>query len=158
VAGSAGSCGQMDIQCHGPGRAGGREHQEAVRRYDREGKDRGFGKAARRPNRPASAGAANPMNVRACGTGDVYTAERRASSSGFKPVGEFLETGAGEAHRRVARTSAVGVSATPASCTSSTSGVEVPHPGKESRSNFRGERPREPAGWVCRSQPPHDQL
>jgi len=89
----SGCCGQMDIQTHGPDVLVAENTKKQFARYDREGKKLGgYGKAGAETDPACFGGCCNPMNVRACETGDVYTAESEGIIKRFSPSGEFLET------------------------------------------------------------------
>jgi flagellar motor protein MotB len=93
LSGIRGCCGQMDIQCHGPDVLVAENTNKQFARYDREGKKLGgYGKGGAETDPACFGGCCNPMNVRACGTGDVYTAESEGVIKRFSPSGEFLET------------------------------------------------------------------
>jgi hypothetical protein len=93
LGGIGGCCGQMDIQCHGPDVLVAENTKHQFGRYDREGKKIGaFGKRGLDTDPACFGGCCNPMNVRACGVGDIYTAESEGVIKRFSPSGEFLET------------------------------------------------------------------
>lgn len=93
LGGIGGCCGQMDIQCHGPDVLVAENTKKQFARYDRDGKKLGgYGKGGADTDPACFGGCCNPMNVRACGTGDVYTAESEGIIKRFSPSGEFLET------------------------------------------------------------------
>ncbi|MDY3563471.1 hypothetical protein R5W23_005082 [Gemmata sp. JC673] len=88
-----GCCGQMDIQCHGPDVLVAENTKHQFARYDREGKKVGsFGKRGDDTDPKCFGGCCNPMNIRAVGVGDIYTAESEGVIKRFSPSGEFLET------------------------------------------------------------------
>jgi hypothetical protein len=88
-----GCCGQMDIQCHGPDVLVAENTKHQFARYDREGKKIGsFGKRGVDTDPACFGGCCNPMNIRANGAGDIYTAESEGVIKRFSPSGEFLET------------------------------------------------------------------
>ena len=88
-----GCCGQMDIQCHGPDVLVAENTKKQFTRYDREGKKVGsFGKGGADTDPTCFGGCCNPMNLRACGVGDIYTAESEGVIKRFGPSGEFIET------------------------------------------------------------------
>ncbi|MFO0822895.1 MAG: hypothetical protein U0792_07215 [Gemmataceae bacterium] len=90
-----GCCGQMDIQCHGPDVLVAENTKHQFTRYDREGKKIGsFGKRGPDTDPKCFAGCCNPMNIRANGVGDIYTAESEGIIKRFSPSGDFLETAA----------------------------------------------------------------
>jgi hypothetical protein len=67
------------------------KHQFA--RYDRDGKKVGsFGKRGADTDPTCFGGCCNPMNLRAVGVGDIYTAESEGVIKRFGPSGEFVET------------------------------------------------------------------
>jgi hypothetical protein len=105
-----GCCGQMDVQLHGKNLlvAENCNHQFAL--YDRDGKKLG-GYGTRQDDnlsRPAPdgkpaekaeekgcfGGCCNPMNVRALGTGDIFTAESEGIVKRFTADGKFVGTAA----------------------------------------------------------------
>lgn len=89
----AGCCGQMDIQCHGPDLLVAENTKHQFTRYDRDGKKIGsFGKRGQDTDPTCFGGCCNPMNVRAVGVGDIYTAESEGIIKRFGPSGEFIET------------------------------------------------------------------
>jgi hypothetical protein len=93
LAGIGGCCGQMDIQCHGPDVLVAENTKHQFARYDRDGKKiGGFGKRGSDTDPACFGGCCNPMNVRAHGVGDIYTAESEGVIKRFSPSGEFLET------------------------------------------------------------------
>ena len=93
LSGIGGCCGQMDIQCHGPDVLVAENTKKQFARYDREGKKLGgYGKGGADTDPACFGGCCNPMNVRASGTGDVYTAESEGIIKRFSPSGAFLET------------------------------------------------------------------
>lgn len=88
-----GCCGQMDIQCHGPDVLVAENTKKQFARYDREGKKLGaYGKGGPDTDPKCFGSCCNPMNIRALGTGDVYTAESEGIIKRFSPSGEFIET------------------------------------------------------------------
>lgn len=88
-----GCCGQMDIQCHGPDVLVAENTKHQFTRYDREGKKVGsFGKRGLDTDPACFGGCCNPMNLRAVGVGDIYTAESEGVIKRFGPSGEFIET------------------------------------------------------------------
>ncbi|HEY1191408.1 MAG TPA: hypothetical protein VGE74_27485 [Gemmata sp.] len=88
-----GCCGQMDIQCHGPDVLVAENTKHQFARYDREGKKIGaFGKRGLDTDPKCFGGCCNPMNIRAVGVGDIYTAESEGVIKRFGPSGEFIET------------------------------------------------------------------
>jgi hypothetical protein len=88
-----GCCGQMDIQCHGPDVLVAENTKHQFTKYDREGKKIGsFGKRGQDTDPTCFGSCCNPMNLRALGTGDVYTAESEGIIKRFGPSGEFIET------------------------------------------------------------------
>jgi hypothetical protein len=88
-----GCCGQMDVQCHGPDVLVAENTKHQFARYDREGKKIGaFGKRGLDTDPACFGGCCNPMNIRANGVGDIYTAESEGVIKRFGPSGEFLET------------------------------------------------------------------
>jgi hypothetical protein len=88
-----GCCGQMDIQCHGPDVLVAENTKHQFTRYDREGKKIGsFGKRGLDTDPACFGGCCNPMNLRANGVGDIYTAESEGIIKRFGPSGEFIET------------------------------------------------------------------
>jgi hypothetical protein len=90
-----GCCGQMDIQCHGPDVLVAENTKHQFARYDRDGKKLGaFGKRGSDTDPTCFGGCCNPMNIRPCGVGDIYTAESEGVVKRFSPSGEFLETAA----------------------------------------------------------------
>jgi hypothetical protein len=93
LSGIGGCCGQMDIQCHGADILVAENTKHQFARYDREGKKLGaYGKRGQDTDPACFGGCCNPMNVRASGVGDVYTAESEGIIKRFGPSGEFLET------------------------------------------------------------------
>jgi hypothetical protein len=90
-----GCCGQMDIQCHGSDVLVAENTKHQFARYDREGKKIGeFGKRGLDTDPSCFGGCCNPMNIRANGVGDIYTAESEGVIKRFSPSGDFLETAA----------------------------------------------------------------
>lgn len=90
-----GCCGQMDIQCHGNDVLVAENTKHQFTKYDRDGKKLGsFGKRGLDTDPTCFGGCCNPMNLRAIGTGDVYTAESEGVIKRFGPSGEFIETAA----------------------------------------------------------------
>lgn len=88
-----GCCGQMDIQCHGPDLLVAENTKHQFARYDRDGKPMGrYGKRGADTDPACFGSCCNPMNVRAVGTGDIYTAESEGVIKRFSPSGEFLGT------------------------------------------------------------------
>ncbi len=88
-----GCCGQMDIQCHGPDVLVAENTKHQFTRYDRDGKKVGsFGKRGADTDPTCFGGCCNPMNIRANGVGDIYTAESEGVIKRFGPSGEFIET------------------------------------------------------------------
>ena len=88
-----GCCGQMDIQCHGPDVLVAENTKHQFARYDRDGKKIGsFGKRGEDTDPKCFGGCCNPMNIRANGVGDIYTAESEGVIKRFGPSGEFIET------------------------------------------------------------------
>jgi len=88
-----GCCGQMDIQCHGPDVLVAENTKHQFARYDRDGKKIGaFGKRGADTDPKCFGGCCNPMNIRANGVGDIYTAESEGVIKRFGPSGEFIET------------------------------------------------------------------
>jgi hypothetical protein len=88
-----GCCGQMDIQCHGPDVLVAENTKHQFSRYDREGKKVGsFGKRGLDTDPTCFGSCCNPMNLRAVGVGDIYTAESEGVIKRFGPSGEFIET------------------------------------------------------------------
>jgi hypothetical protein len=93
LSGIGGCCGQMDVQCHGADVLVAENTKHQFTRYDREGKKIGsFGKRGPDTDPKCFAGCCNPMNLRANGVGDIYTAESEGIIKRFSPSGEFLET------------------------------------------------------------------
>jgi hypothetical protein len=90
-----GCCGQIDIQCHGPDLLVAENTKHQFARYDRDGKPLGrYGKRGADTDPACFGSCCNPMNVRAVGTGDIYTAESEGVIKRFSPSGEFLGTAA----------------------------------------------------------------
>jgi hypothetical protein len=88
-----GCCGQMDIHCHGTDVLVAENTKHQFARYDRDGKKIGsFGKRGAESEAGCFGGCCNPMNLRAIGVGDVYTAESEGIIKRFGPSGEFIET------------------------------------------------------------------
>lgn len=88
-----GCCGQMDVQCHGTDVLVAENTKHQFARYDRDGKKLGsFGKRGEETDPKCFGGCCNPMNIRANGLGDVYTAESEGVIKRFGPSGEFIET------------------------------------------------------------------
>lgn len=88
-----GCCGQMDIQCHGTDVLVAENTKHQFTRYDREGKKIGsFGKRGMDTDPTCFGSCCNPMNLRANGIGDIYTAESEGIIKRFSPSGEFIET------------------------------------------------------------------
>ncbi|QJW98994.1 NHL repeat-containing protein [Frigoriglobus tundricola] len=88
-----GCCGQMDIQCHGPDVLVAENTKHQFARYDRDGKKIGaFGKRGEDTDPKCFGGCCNPMNIRANGVGDIYTAESEGVIKRFGPSGDFIET------------------------------------------------------------------
>ncbi len=88
-----GCCGQMDIQCHGPDVLVAENTKHQFTRYDREGKKVGsFGSRGLDTDPKCFGGCCNPMNIRAVGVGDIYTAESEGVIKRFGPSGAFVET------------------------------------------------------------------
>ncbi len=88
-----GCCGQMDIQCHGPDVLVAENTKHQFTRYDRDGKKIGsFGSRGLDTDPKCFGGCCNPMNIRAVGVGDIYTAESEGIIKRFGPSGEFIET------------------------------------------------------------------
>lgn len=88
-----GCCGQMDIQCHGTDVLVAENTKHQFARYDRDGKKIGsFGKRGEDTDPKCFGGCCNPMNLRANGVGDIYTAESEGIIKRFGPSGEFIET------------------------------------------------------------------
>jgi hypothetical protein len=88
-----GCCGQMDIQCHGTDVLVAENTKHQFSRYDRDGKKIGsFGKHGPDTDPKCFGSCCNPMNIRAVGVGDVYTAESEGIVKRFSPSGEFIET------------------------------------------------------------------
>lgn len=107
-----GCCGQMDIQCHGSDLLVAENTKHQFARYDRDGKKiGGFGKRGADTDPTCFGGCCNPMNVRACGVGDIYTAESEGVIKRFSPSGEFLETAAVVKLSGGCKNVAIGVSA-----------------------------------------------
>ncbi|MBA4187398.1 MAG: hypothetical protein C0467_05195 [Planctomycetaceae bacterium] len=93
LSGIGGCCGQMDIQCHGPDVLVAENTKHQFTRYDRDGKKMGsFGKRGLDTDPKCFGGCCNPMNIRANGVGDIYTAESEGIIKRFSPSGEYLET------------------------------------------------------------------
>ena len=93
MGGIGGCCGQMDIQCHGPDVLVAENTKHQFGRYDREGKKiGGYGKRGLDTDPACFGGCCNPMNIRANGVGDIYTAESEGVIKRFSPSGEYLET------------------------------------------------------------------
>ncbi len=88
-----GCCGQMDIQCHGPDVLVAENTKHQFTRYDRDGKKIGsFGKRGLDTDPSCFGGCCNPMNIRANGVGDIFTAESEGIIKRFGPSGEYIET------------------------------------------------------------------
>ncbi len=88
-----GCCGQMDIQCHGTDVLVAENTKHQFGRYDRDGKKIGsFGKRGLDTDPSCFGSCCNPMNLRAVGVGDIYTAESEGVIKRFSPSGEFIET------------------------------------------------------------------
>jgi hypothetical protein len=83
----------MDIQCLGPDVLVAENTKKQFGRYDRDGKKLGaFGKGGADTDPTCFGSCCNPMNLRAVGVGDVYTAESEGIIKRFGPSGEFIET------------------------------------------------------------------
>lgn len=107
-----GCCGQMDVQCHGPDLLVAENTKHSFARYDRDGKPMGrFGKRGADTDPTCFGSCCNPMNVRAVGTGDIYTAESEGVIKRFSPSGEFLGTAGVVTLTGGCKNVAVGVSA-----------------------------------------------
>ncbi|MBN9118873.1 MAG: hypothetical protein J0I06_06900 [Planctomycetes bacterium] len=86
-----GCCGQMDIQCFGNDVLVAENTRHQFSRYDREGKKIGsFGKRGADTDPACFGSCCNPMNLRAVGVGDIYTAESEGIIKRFGPSGAFI--------------------------------------------------------------------
>lgn len=93
LGGIGGCCGQMDVQCHGPDVLVAENTKHQFARYDRDGKQVGrFGKRGLDTDPKCFGGCCNPMNLRANGVGDIYTAESEGIIKRFSPSGDYIET------------------------------------------------------------------
>ncbi|MFM7149201.1 MAG: hypothetical protein ACKO23_05115, partial [Gemmataceae bacterium] len=89
--GLGGCCGQMDVQCGGEDLLVAENTRYQFARYDRDGKKIGsWGKRTTGSEISSFGGCCNPMNLRACKSSEILTAESEGIIKRFSDKGDFL--------------------------------------------------------------------